>query len=297
MADEQRIRLTDLICPRCGRAASHLHTPIAGPDPGFDVECHVDIDAIYEQDKRYGPSTNAALKVLNTCLIDLGRKLTVAQHSVLMRRVEKTIDIALHEAEQRSAAASPSEPVLCDACGKDLDAESTAAAENARCHRTLGCSRERDHGGDCTPMANQPGDPTIRHVVAWMRQTYPQNQHAREWANEIERVFLRGAAASPEPCCYEAPAGIRSENCPTRADEASAPCRKCTECEGRHHWLETLAYVCKHCELLAEGCEECDGTGGLDGDVDSDAPCATCNGDGVIVPDQRRAAAKGDDHG
>lgn len=280
---------------------------------------------------------------------------------------------------QRSAAASPSEPVLCDACGKDLDAESTAAAENARCHRTLGCSRERDHGGDCTPMANQPGDPTIRHVVAWMRQTYPQNQHAREWANEIERVFLRGAAATPpkdwhalylsairqlgaiaealgntngdpevslgmvrelahgprftdlhrvasravksweedptsvytenairdldheltrdgapEPCCYEAPAGIHSENCPTRADEASAPCRKCTECEGRHHWLETLAYVCKHCELLAEGCEDCDGTGGLDGDVDSDAPCATCNGDGVIVPDQRRAAAKND---
>lgn len=99
------------------------------------------------------------------------------------------------------------------------------------------------------------------------------------------------AAAQPEPCCYEAPAGIHSENCPTRAEDASTPCRKCTECEGNHHWLETLAYVCKHCELLAEGCEDCDGTGGFDGDVDSEIPCEACDGDGVIVPNQRRAAA------
>ncbi|MBX3205148.1 MAG: hypothetical protein KF764_08760 [Labilithrix sp.] len=36
----------------------------------------------------------------------------------------------------------------------------------------------------------RPGDPTVRHVVAWMRATYPQNEHAREWANEIGHVFL-----------------------------------------------------------------------------------------------------------
>lgn len=47
--------------------------------------------------------------------------------------------------------------------------------------------------------AAQPGDPTVRHVVAWMRQTFPQNQHAREWADEIERVFLRRAAATSCP--------------------------------------------------------------------------------------------------
>jgi hypothetical protein len=44
----------------------------------------------------------------------------------------------------------------------------------------------------------QPGDPTVRHVVAWMRATYPQNRHAQEWAGEIERVFLRaGPSSSP----------------------------------------------------------------------------------------------------
>lgn len=111
--------------------------------------------------------------------------------------------------------------------------------------------------------------------------------------HRIEQAEQRSAAAQPEPCCYEAPAGIHSENCPTRAEDASTPCRKCTECEGNHHWLETLAYVCKHCELLAEGCEDCDGTGGFDGDVDSEIPCEACDGDGVIVPNQRRAAATG----
>jgi len=41
----------------------------------------------------------------------------------------------------------------------------------------------------------QPGDPTVRHVVAWMRATYPMNQHAVEWADEIDRVFLGKGAA------------------------------------------------------------------------------------------------------
>lgn len=73
--------------------------------------------------------------------------------------------------------------------------------------------------------------------------------------------------------------------------ETPRSCRACSECEGRHHWLETLAYVCKHCELLAEACEDCDGTGAFDGDVDGEIPCETCDGDGVLVPEKRSAAA------
>ena len=29
-------------------------------------------------------------------------------------------------------------------------------------------------------------------LVAWMRETFPMNKHAREWATTIERVILRG---------------------------------------------------------------------------------------------------------
>lgn len=29
------------------------------------------------------------------------------------------------------------------------------------------------------------------------------------------------------------------------------PCRACSECEGEHHWLEYVGYVCKHCEVAA----------------------------------------------
>jgi hypothetical protein len=70
---------------------------------------------------------------------------------------------------------------------------------------TCGAPRGSDHGitcpagrsdtpGETDPKAcvAQPGDPTLRHAVAWMRATYPMNEHAREWAAELERVFLRG---------------------------------------------------------------------------------------------------------
>jgi hypothetical protein len=69
----------------------------------------------------------------------------------------------------RSRPDYPGPPALCDACGRDL---------------------ARDVG-------SRPGDPTVRHVVAWMRATYPQNAHAQECAGEIERVFLNHA-----PSCH-----------------------------------------------------------------------------------------------
>lgn len=58
---------------------------------------------------------------------------------------------------------------------------------------------------DEAPRA-MPGDPTVRHVVAWMRATYPQNAHAQEWAGEIERVFLSHVAPSAK--LDEAPLGV-----------------------------------------------------------------------------------------
>lgn len=30
---------------------------------------------------------------------------------------------------------------------------------------------------------------TVRAIVAWMREEYPQNRHAREWAGAIEKQF------------------------------------------------------------------------------------------------------------
>ncbi len=41
-----------------------------------------------------------------------------------------------------------------------------------------------------TDYPSQPGDPTVRHVVAWLRATYPLNRNTQDCATEIERVFL-----------------------------------------------------------------------------------------------------------
>lgn len=73
----------------------------------------------------------------------------------------------------------------------------------------------------------QPGDPTVRHVVAWMRATYPQNAHAQEWANEIEHVFLgrrhevEARPAGPCPRCSSSTVRAYHENgaiCPRSAE-------------------------------------------------------------------------------
>ncbi len=117
----------------------------------------------------------------------------------------------------------------------------------------------------------EPAELTIRQArVSWLRkhEDVPQALPV-----ELSSMGLRRAAATPvEPCCYEAPAGIHSENCPTRADETPSPCRRCSECRGEnHHWIEECeeptpekpdgwaGYVCKHCEARAEMCISCDG--------------------------------------
>jgi hypothetical protein len=62
-------------------------------------------------------------------------------------------------------------------------------------------------------------------------------------------------------------------------------CRRCTVCDGlTHHWLcapedadpPTYGYGCKHCPVVGNECETCDG-----GD-DADAECPTCHGEGVV---------------
>lgn len=98
------------------------------------------------------------------------------------------------------------------------------------------------------------------------------------------KLFDRRRNDAQEQCCYESPAGIHSENCPTRADEAR--CRRCSECRGEnHHWLEECeeptpekpdgwaGYICKHCEARAAMCLTCDGAAepGHVCDVEEDA--------------------------
>lgn len=35
------------------------------------------------------------------------------------------------------------------------------------------------------------------------------------------------------------------------------PCRKCSECDGHHHWIDTMAYGCKHCDAMIAACDDC----------------------------------------
>lgn len=76
--------------------------------------------------------------------------------------------------------------------------------------KTRGLTREGLASAEVYP--SRPGDPTVRHVVAWMRATYPMNQHAQEWAEEIDHVFLgaprRERAPATCPKC-----GLTSNGC------------------------------------------------------------------------------------
>lgn len=51
---------------------------------------------IYEDD-RYTPATNAVLRDLVRYLIDAGHRLSVSQHSQIIRRVEKAVDAEVKE--------------------------------------------------------------------------------------------------------------------------------------------------------------------------------------------------------
>lgn len=106
--DRDTFHIADLICPRCGSSIGDNRHDNLGD--GMQIMCLVDLSAPHEIDERYGPKTNAAMAVLNGVLIEAGRRLTVAQHGSIMRRVETTVNVALAEAEsQRSGNAGGSD--------------------------------------------------------------------------------------------------------------------------------------------------------------------------------------------
>ena len=120
---------------------------------------------------------------------------------------------------------------------------------------------------------------------------------AKHWRAFLEAWFVDRTPLDPDaPDALQALAEDISvhERDERRSSKASPACRKCSECDGDHHFIETGAYVCKHCELLAEGCEACDATGAVDGDVDGDEVCEECEGRGVILPVLSRPEAKPD---
>lgn len=55
------------------------------------------------------------------------------------------------------------------------------------------------------------------------------------------RAFVRAAPPVPVPGAREA-----------------LTCRKCSECDGTHHWLPSCVLACKHCEATAPTCDVCD---------------------------------------
>ncbi len=107
----------------------------------------------------------------------------------------------------------------------------------------VGMDPGEDPGEERTNEARQPGDPTVRHVVAWMRATYPMNKHAQEWAEEIDRVFLGGGVTPKTPsirmahpkntvktmeACGHDERDKHEGHCPQCPGQATPPdCRKC----------------------------------------------------------------------
>lgn len=39
---------------------------------------------------------------------------------------------------------------------------------------------------------------TVAAIVVWMRENYPQNRHAQEWADAIERREWKSGTTDPE---------------------------------------------------------------------------------------------------
>jgi hypothetical protein len=70
-------------------------------------------------------------------------------------------------------------------------------------------------------------------------------------------------------------------------------CRRCSECIGcEHHWIDNYdaadetdaTHACKHCDVLGDECETCDGEGGRTSpDGYPLALCPPCGGHGVIA--------------
>jgi hypothetical protein len=107
------LHLADLICPRCCYEVGNGHHDTSFED-GMTIVCHFsDERAEGDRDKRFGPKANAALAALNMYVSDVGRRLTVAQHSALMRRLEAVVETTLDEEKARSEWADA--PPLIDA--------------------------------------------------------------------------------------------------------------------------------------------------------------------------------------
>lgn len=87
------------ICTRCC-------LPIDGPphhsrdlNDGLSFECeYADDEAAARLDDRFDGGTNAALSALNHFVIDVAPRLSVGQHSQLMRRLENVLVDALTRA-------------------------------------------------------------------------------------------------------------------------------------------------------------------------------------------------------
>lgn len=76
-------------------------------------------------------------------------------------------------------------------------------------------------------------------------------------------------------------------------------CRRCSECPGaEHHWMDNYdareetdpQFACKHCDVVGDECEACEGEGGdavavdvTEGTATQVALCPPCKGHGVIT--------------
>lgn len=98
--------------------------------------------------------------------------------------------------------------------------------------RMLDEAEARGRAEEREACAAQPGDPTVRHVVAWMRATYPQNQHAREWADEIDYVFLRRGNPRAMACGW----CVSGADCPRHPSDEEGP-----------RTAEAIHYGCPDC--------------------------------------------------
>lgn len=97
LSEPPTFHLADLICPHCGEMiGNNRHDR----DDADQVICQA-VPSPWEIDKRFGPKTNAAINVMNMCLAEMGRRLTVAQHSRVMHRIEQTVLVALEEGSPR----------------------------------------------------------------------------------------------------------------------------------------------------------------------------------------------------
>jgi hypothetical protein len=142
-------------------------------------------------------------------------------------------------------------------------------------------------------------------IAAWLRGTDLQDEFAldgddRELFDEIATAF--------EAKDFHQPSGEVTEHAskvavdPSEGKLGDAPvvtggvsasparaCRRCSECRGEaHHFNEVIRndagdMVCKHCEVIAEECEECDGSGSTD---EPEMQCDACKGSGLIVTDR-----------